>query len=170
VKTFHTDWYAAFVKVGAEDDVKARLEYKVGENLHFLFPKRKLLERKDGVWHEVLRPLFPGYLLINGEIGIKEYYNLKDVPGLWKLLSSGSELLPIPNMEIDPISRLITYGEIIGPSELQEEGGCVHVIDGPLTGMEGRIIKIDRRKGRAKVMMTFLNEARIIDLAVKLLA
>jgi len=166
---FHRDWYAAFVKTGEEERVKARLEYRFKDGLRFLFPKRRLRERKNGQWNDVLRPLFPGYILINGPLGVEEYYKFKKVPGFWRLLSGEGGLVSIPQREIEFIDRLMENGEVIGPSSLYREGGRVRVIDGPLTGMEGRIVKIDNRKGRAKVIITFLNEDRLVDLAVTML-
>jgi hypothetical protein len=35
--------------------------------------------------------------------------------------------------------------------------------------LKGRIIKIDKRKGRARVMLDFLGEGRVIDLGVNIL-
>ena len=43
----------------------------------------------------------------------------------------------------------------IGFSKVFKKGENVTVIDGPLKGLEGMIIKIDKRKGRAKVRMSF---------------
>jgi transcriptional antiterminator NusG len=167
---YNTDWYAAFVETGKEDNVKERLEYRFQNRLRFYVPKRRLRERKDGQWYNALRFLFPGYVLINGQITVDDYYKFKNIPELWRLIANDSELLSIPEREISLISKLMDDGGIIGPSSLCEEGGQVRVVDGPLTGMEGQIMKIDRRKGRAKIKMAFLGEERFIELAVNLLA
>lgn len=166
---YHSDWYAAFVETGQEDNIKMRLEYRFKDRLHFYVPRRKLRERKDGQWHDVLRTLFPSYVLINGEIGMDEYYEFKNIPGLLKMLLSNGELISIPICEMDFISHLMAGGDIIGPSKLVEEGGHVRVTDGPLLGMEGYITKIDHRKGRVKVKMTFLGEERVMDFAANIL-
>ena len=163
-----SDWYAAFVYTGEEEKVKNYITSRFNE-LRCFVPKRKLRERKQGKWHDVLRPLFPGYVLINGEIDIKDYYILKEIPGLCKVLCTGKDLLPIPKWEIRPICRLVNQGEVIGLSEIEEIGGQIRVIAGPLTGFEGSIVKIDRRKGRAKVRLDFLGEARLVDLAVDII-
>ena len=167
---FEREWYAAFVGTGKEDKVKACLNYYFSDAFRFFVPKRQMRERKKGKWSNVLRTLFPGYVLINGSMDVEDYYNFKNVPGMWKLLGVDEELLPIPEWEVGQITRFISRGEIIGPSDLkEEEGGQVRVVAGPLTGMDGQIIRIDRRKGRAKVKMLFMGEERIIDFAVNLL-
>jgi transcriptional antiterminator NusG len=43
------------------------------------------------------------------------------------------------------------------------------VISGPLSGLEGRIIKADKRKGRAKVKLDLYGDSFCIDLAFEVL-
>ena len=164
-----SNWYAAFVETGKEDDVKTRLEYRFHDNIEFYVPKRELKERKGGVWRKTIKTLFPGYILIKGHLNTEDYYKFKNIPNLWKLLLCGKEILPIPYDEIRIISRFIDDGEIIGISNVWEENGQVKVKDGPLKGMEGSIVKIDRRKNRAKVKISFLGQDRLIDLSINLL-
>lgn len=163
------NWYALFVLTGEEDNVKERLLYRFQDKFRIIVPKRKLRERKGGAWHDIIRVLFPGYVLIHGQIDIEEYKGFRDVPGLIKLLCSGYEPLKIVDHEIDIISRLVINDDIIGFSEVLMENGVVQVIDGPLLSMEGQIVSIDKRKGRAKVRLHFLGEERTVELGVSLL-
>jgi transcriptional antiterminator NusG len=162
-------WHALFVTTGDEDKVKERLQYRFKDgDLRIIVPKRKLKERKDGKCETRIRTLFPGYVLLNGCISLDEYRLFKGVPGLIKPLGDRSGLLPIQEHEINVISRLICNDEIIGPSSVFMEGGCVVVIDGPLLGMGGLIESIDRRKGRAKVRLNFIGEPRLVELSVSM--
>lgn len=163
-------WYAAFVETGSEDKVKLRLEYRLHDKLFFYVPKRKLRERKGGVWHDKCHTLFPGYVLINGIIEPDDLCNFKNIPEFWRILNSNGQPLTILPSEIEFINSLMADGEVIGPSSLFYEGGQAKIIDGPLKGFEGQIIKIDRRKGRAKVKMSFLGEEREIELSVNVIA
>ena len=166
---FNSNWYAVFVKSGQENKVKERLEYRFEDKFRIIVPKRKLRERKGGVWSYVIRPLFPGYVLVNGDIDVEEYYGFKNVPGLFKLLCSGREPARIEPYEMEVISKLICNSEIIGFSNVLMENGKVIVVDGPLVSMEGRILKINRRKGRAQVMLNFMGEPRIVELGINVL-
>lgn len=167
---FASDWYAAFVETGKEDNVRERLEYRFQDRLDFYVPKRRLRERKGGIYHDVVRTLFPGYVLVNGKIGMDEYYGFKNIPGLWRLLKDEENLLSIAPKEAEIINKLISDSVVIGPSTIYKEGSRVRVISGPLCGMEGYIIKVDSRKGRARVRLPFLGEERITDLAVNMLS
>ena len=163
------NWYALFVETGKEDDVKKQMERRFEEKFRLLVPKRKLIERKGAVWSNVIRTLFPGYVLLNGDIGVEEYYQFKGMPGLIKLLRSGYDPLRIEYEEIGTISKLTYNNEIIGLSNVLMENGKVTVIDGPLQSLEGLIVSINRRKGRAKVRLGFLGEERTVELGVSVL-
>lgn len=163
------NWYALFVMTGEEDKVKERLIYRFGEsNLRILVPKRRMRERYKGNWEIKLRTLFPGYVLLNGSVNIEVYNKFRGVPGLIRPLKDSTGLTEIPRNEITVLSRLICDNEIIGSSNVYVEGGRIVVIDGPLLGMEGFIESIDRRKGRVKVRLNFIGEARLVELSVSM--
>ena len=54
--TYCDDWYALFVVTGEEEKVKKRLDYRLQGDLRIIVPKRKLRERRNGQWHNVIRP------------------------------------------------------------------------------------------------------------------
>ena len=186
-------WYVLFVVTGQEEYVKESLYYrfkKIENDIQFVVPKIVKPERKQGVLKEVEKTLLPGYVLIEGEIGVDEYYMLKSIPGLVKLLrpekiltkASGLEhvkeiydnpkqyFAAIPEDEITILGLILKNGETIGVSTiLLEEGDKIRVVEGPLLGMEGVISKIDFRKSRAKVKLTLLGSERMVDFAIKVL-
>jgi len=43
------------------------------------------------------------------------------------------------------------------------------IVDGPLMGLEGRIIKVDKRKKRAKVKLNLYDDSFAIDLAFEVM-
>lgn len=160
-------WYALFVLTGEEDHVKERLEYRFrNSKFKFIVPKRKLMERKKGKWEEKVRTLFPGYILVNGYIGVEEYYLFAGIPGLLGVLKDTSEPLEVPKQDIVVLKKLICNGEIIEHSSVLVESDKVVVVDGPLLGLEGLILSIDKRKGRAKLRLNFACEPRLVDLSV----
>ncbi len=163
------NWYALFVLTGEEENVKERLKYRFRDELRILVPKRKLRERKRGKWIHCIKTLFPGYILINGDLSVEQYYRLKGVPGLLMLLRNGYEPLKISQEEMVILNRLICNDETIGFSSVLVENGRVAVIDGPLVSQEGIIVSVDHRKGRAKVKLNFLGEPRLVDLGISVL-
>lgn len=163
-------WYALFVECGKEDHVKERLQHKlINTNMKVFVPKRKMRERKNGKWDYRIRTLFPGYVLLNGSLGVDEYYEMKGTPGIIKLLRDKDGPMEIREEEINVIGRLITDNDTIGISDVFVENGNVTVTDGPLLGMDGIIESVNKRKGRVKVRINFIGEQRLIELSVNML-
>lgn len=163
------NWYALFVGTGQEEKIKEKLIYKFEDSLRFVIPKRKLKQRRAGKWFFIEKNLFPGYILINGQINVEDYYSFKEVPGIFKLLKSEEGPIVIPQEEIEFFLRFSCSKDIIDISDAFIEGDIINVVDGPLVGMEGNIIKVDKRKGRAKVSLCFLGEERTIDFGINIL-
>ena len=162
------EWYVLFVSTNQEEKVKKILEEQIGNEYKFIVPTRELKERKDGKWKAIKRKLFPGYVLIKGIMNIDVYYKLKKVPGIIKLLASESDILTVDEKELRVLKILLDNdGNNIGISLLYKENDGVRIISGPLVGLEGQIMKVDYRKGRAKVSLRFMNEERIVELGIE---
>lgn len=162
-------WYALFVKTGEENRVKERLDFRFGGDPAVKIPKKIIKERKNGKWYRRIRNLFPGYIFIHGVMDESNYEKLKRVPGLYKLLCTDREPVQIPPREIEVFSHLFDDDDTIQESDIFMEGDKITIVSGPLTSLQGRILKIDKRKGRARVILEFLGEERIIDLGVNIL-
>lgn len=159
-------WYALFVITGEEDKVRDRIHFRLKDDIKALVPKRQLRERKGGKWEYKLRTLFPGYVLLKGQMNKYKYSLIRDVPGVIKLLQDKDGPQEISEQEIRLISRLTYDNEIIGISSVFIQGGIVTVIDGPLLGMEGYIMSMDKRKGRVKVVLNLMGEQRTVELSI----
>jgi transcriptional antiterminator NusG len=164
-------WYALFVVTGKEEKVRERILSKLKDkSIQVIIPQRHIRLKKKGIWEYRTRKLLPGYILLNSNMGVKEYYSLQDLPGLLEGLKDGCKLYEMDEQETGVILTLIRYGETIGSSyiELSETDGVI-VIDGPLLGLEGLIESVNKRNGRARVRLNFLGETRIIELGVSIL-
>lgn len=163
------EWHGIFVVTGDEDKVKERIQYRLQEDYTVVVPKRKLKLRKGGIWRAETKVLFPGYVLINGDINTDIYYRLKNIPSILKLLKTGTTVAPIDSREMAVLSKLICNSEEIGFSSVLLENGRVRVVDGPLFSLEGIILSIDHRKERARIRLNFLGEERTVDLGISFL-
>lgn len=163
-------WQAVFVLTGHEEIVKEKIEYALqGTPIRAVVPKRYIRERRGGMWHDVIRPLFPGYILLQGEIGIPEYYQLKSVPGIVRCLKDNKEFYIIHPEEIQVINHLMCNGDLIGISTAYQKDDKIIITEGPLLGKEGLIIAVDRRKGRARVKLSLLGDERTVDLSLRII-
>ena len=133
--------------------------------LKIFWPRRSLRIRKNGKWHDTLASIFPGYLFLQiDEVDTELYWELKKIPGFIRFLKDNHNITPLPDREAEIISRLIRFGEVIEKSIITfKENNKIHVIDGPLKGLEGIIIKVDKRKGRAKIKLDLYKESYLVD-------
>lgn len=164
------DWYALFVKTGREEIIQTWLNfYFKKSDLHCVVPKRKLSERKKGKVYQVVKKMFPGYVLIYTEMNTHSYKKIINIPNLIKILNYNTYYSCIEQKEIQPILDLIGNGEVIDYSKIYFENSKVFVKSGPLHGMEGIIKKVDKRKNRAKIQIDFMGTQKMIDLGIEVL-
>ncbi len=162
-------WYALFVETGQEERLKQLINTVYpDEDIKILIPKRKLKERRQGKTHEVVKKLFPGYVLIKTVMAINMYYRLSKLPMVYSILKDECEPVPIRDEEMAVILALTSEGDTIGFSEVYREGDRITVVSGPLKGLEGIIEKFDARKKRIKVRIRFMGKERRIDLGAHL--
>ena len=133
--------------------------------IRFFWPRRSLRIKKKGKWRDSLATIFPGYIFIEAvEIGAGEYKILKGVPGFSRFLKSNQDIRRLPAAEARVLARLMSLGEVVKKTLVSfDENNRIQIVEGPLKGMEGRIVKVDRRKGRAKVKLDLYEEAFLVD-------
>jgi transcriptional antiterminator NusG len=162
-------WYALFVETGQEEKLKQLINTVYpDDDIKILIPQRKLKERRQGKTYEVVKKLFPGYVLINTVMAVDMYYRISKLPMVYSILKDESEPVPIRDEDMAVILALTSRGDTIGFSEVYKEGDRIVVVDGPLKGLEGIIERFDARKNRIKVCIQFLGNEKCIDLGAHL--
>lgn len=136
------------------------------------WPRRRLMIRRKGVRVPSLAPIFPGYLILETTFLSAELIGVfRGVTGFVRFLRSTQSPEPVGARDAEVLRSLLGHGEIIGPSKVTfDENNRIVVREGPLQGMEGRIIKVDRRRGRARVRLDMYEESFQIDFGFELLA
>lgn len=167
-------WYVIFVETGYEDEF-CRYTNKINNQRHkeiqynLLVPKRKIFERKQGIRREVVKTMFPGYVLLETEFISKFFLKARSSPHVIRFLRVDSCFLEVRKEEIRQILKMSDSGGLIDISKGFIENDKVKIVEGPLLGMEGVITKIDKRKGRAKVKFTLSERDLLIDLGIEIL-
>lgn len=131
----------------------------------FHWPRRKLRLRRGGRWVDSVASIFPGYLFLETERVIPEHYlRLSGVPGFLRFLASNDNILPLSPEDQEIVRHFLSFGSVVGTSRvLFDEDKRITVLAGPLKGLEGRIVKVDRRKGRAKVRLDMFRDSFLVD-------
>lgn len=158
------NWYVLHVVTGKEEGIGLRIR---GLGMGALIPKRRMRERKNGIWRIRERTLFPGYVFIYSSMDAAAFHAIKQVPGILRILGDTYGPQPLKQEEVNHILRLSGDGTPLEISKVLAEGAGITVLSGPLRGMEGKIIKLDLRRCRAKVNIDLMGEPRVVELGVE---
>ena len=159
-------YYALHIRTRAEDDYLARAKAVFDENeVQLIWLRRSLKIKRRGEWIETLAPIFPGYLFVEAEDMTPELYmKFRRIPGFFRFLNSNDNIVPLSPDDRDLVSYFLTFGQVVDKSTVYfDNGNRIRVISGPLKELEGKIIKVDRRKGRAKVRLDMFTQSFLID-------
>jgi transcriptional antiterminator NusG len=131
-----------------------------------IWPRRSLIVKKLGRKIEALAPLYPGYLFWETEgLSSDSLLILKKIPGFIRFLKRGDDISPLTGPERDILAGLLTDGDMIRRSKVEfSEDSRIRVIEGPLKMLEGQIVRVDKRKGRARVILSLHGRCLEVDL------
>lgn len=134
-----------------------------GQSLRW--PRRNLRIRKGGQWRDSVAPIFPGYLFLQADdVPPELYWQMKRLPGFLRFLKDNQHIEPLGPRDREILLHFLSYGEIVDRSKVVfDENRRIRVISGPLKSLEGKIVKVDRRKGRARVALELYEDAFLID-------
>jgi transcription antitermination factor NusG len=138
-------WYAVYVKSRTEK--KAETELRLMEIETYLPIQRKLRQWSDRKkWVEM--PLISGYLFVR--ISRKEYDPVLQSNYVVSYVRFEGKAATIPDNQIDYLKLMLKQDnlDIEITRESFEPGQLIEVIDGPLIGLRGKLIRI---KGKNKV-------------------
>lgn len=121
----------------------------------------------------VLVKCFPGYLFVitpnPNELAKRLYF----IEGYTKLLKDGqTSYMPLQPMEVELLEHLLGNREdhVIDKSTVEiQEGKIVRVIDGPLYGFQGKVIKINVHKRIAIVETQLVGQTTTVKLGLDIL-
>jgi len=169
------NYYSIQVKTRSENKF-----IKLLKNLHpeitfpLYFPQRRLDIRKQGKLRSSLSGVFPGYVFIEAESDdeiINYQWEFRRTEGFYRFLKSNQDITALNGQDLELVLHFIkNTGAVAGSSKVYfDENSRIVVVEGPLAGLEGRIIKVDKRKRRAKVSLDLYNDSFAIDLAFEVI-
>ena len=163
-------WYVVQVRTGDELKIADRLQHEVrlaDEKIFVpLFERRKCIR---GEWTKVTMPLFPGYIFIETDDVEDMHLRIRKLNVFTKVLKTGDIYTPISEEEEEFLRNLIGEDHIARQSVGIIEGDKVIVMEGPLYGLEGSIIKINRHKRIAFIKADFMGGPREIKVGLEII-
>ena len=161
------EYYCLLVKTGEEEKFKGTALEKLSLTdftVDFYFFQRSLKTNQGKVFEN---PLFPGYIFFSTEQLVPELMMiLKKVKGFIRFLIDNTNPIKIVGRQLEELRIFIRNGEHWGISKVEFlPGKNVRAISGPLVGLEGKIYKVNKKRGRVTIMTSLSPDGRKIDLA-----
>jgi transcription antitermination factor NusG len=140
-------WYAAYTSAHHEKRVAEQLERRSVESFLPLYDSvRRWKDRRV----RLQMPLFPGYVFVR--ISARDRLKVQQVPGVAHLVGFGGQLTPVPEEDIQAIRACLAGPNKVQPHRYLTRGQRVRVLNGPLTGLNGIIV---RQKKQTRFVISF---------------
>ncbi len=164
-------WYVVHAYSGFEKKVantlKERIELtgmqdKFGE---ILVPTEEVIEMRGGQKRRSERKFFPGYVLVEMELGDDTWHLVKDTPRVMGFIGGKADKpAPITKAEANAILQRVESGEAPKPKTLFEPGEMVRVIDGPFNDFSGVVEEVNYEKSRLHVAVLIFGRSTPVEL------
>ena len=159
--------YCIMVKTGSDEKFKEAEERKLAafgtSAQKFYFFKKQMCTRSGDNFME---PLFPGYVFMETPVLERSAIEvLKNVNGFYHFLFDNTKPQKLQGSDLTYYSIFRSEGEVLGISHTRfDENQRISIIDGPLLGLEGKIIRVNRRCHRVTVEISLFGYSKKVDL------
>jgi transcriptional antiterminator NusG len=162
-------WYVLHTYSGYENKVKKTIESKVDARdladrvYEIVVPTQEEIEIRQGQRHNVMKKVFPGYVLVRMELDEETWYELRNTPGVTGFVSSQNKPVQLTEEEAQNVLK----GMTAEPPKVKIQfaiGDTVRIIDGPFADFRGEIDEINNEKGKIKVLVSFFGRETPVEL------
>ena len=160
------EYYCAMVLSGQEKSVKEAATLATKEmypEAQFYTFERRLFTKKRG-WFDA--PLFPGYIFFTVSHLTPDFFEtIRKIKGFCRILRENTKPTQISGQSLEELKVFIRNGEHWGVSKVQFlPGQKITAISGPLVGLEGNIVAVNKKKKQITVQSTLTNDGKRFDL------
>ena len=162
-------WYVLHTYSGYEDSVawnlKQRIESMGMQDKIFdsIVPKEKKIKIRDGKRTTVEEKIFPGYVLVNMIVTDDSWYVVRNTPNVTGFIGFGVRPTPLAKPELDEIFRRMSVEEPTVEIDLKVDD-LVRIEDGALKNFEGKIVDVDAKKGKIRVLVSMFGRETPVTL------
>lgn len=163
-------WYVIWTITRNEQDVLdwIGVTFNPDKYLRAWIPQKKVFWRDDGVKSVKLKPAFPGYVFIDTADPQYVHERLRGYSNYIGVLKNSEGYAPVSESEQRIISHFTGEDGAVDMSLGVIINGELNILDGPLKGMENRIVKINRHHRTAYVKFDrLLGEERILTFGLE---
>ena len=154
-------WFAVWTHSHCEQLVHDQL---AGKGFRMFLPTMRTWSRRAGKQRLIPVPMFQSYLFINHAIDKRSYVEILNTRGVVRILGARwDELLPVADAEIDALRRIQDADVPVLPHAYLREGQRVRIHEGPLTGVEGVLVRSRPNRGVLVLSVDLLRQSVALE-------
>ena len=168
-------WYAVQTTSGHENKVRMLIQRKIDadtaaaesrEVRQALVPTEQVVEIKNGKKVTVEKKVFPGYVLVEMQLGEETMHMINAIQGVIKFVGKDRDPQPLRD---DEVKRLL--GQVVEEEEAEPKeeipfliGQAVAITDGPFTDFNGTVEDVMADKGKVRVSVSLFGRPTSVEL------
>lgn len=168
-------WYAVQTTSGHENKVRTLVQRKIDADpaapearaiRQALVPTEQVVEIKNGKKVTVERKVYPGYVLVEMELGEDTLHTINAIQGVIKFVGKDRHPQPLRDDEVKRLLGGAAEEEIVEPKEEIPflVGQAVAITDGPFTDFNGTVEDVMPDKGKVRVSVSLFGRPTSVEL------
>jgi len=154
-------WYCIHTRSRHEEVVYERFADK---RIEAFLPKLEVWSRRKDRRKKIQKALFPGYLFVHDPLDPHHRLEILKTPGVVKILGNEKGPVPVPESQIESIKTILDGKSAVTPFPYLREGQLVRVVEGPLKGSEGFLLKIKEGKEKLIISVDLLQRSVAVEI------
>ncbi|RME23317.1 MAG: UpxY family transcription antiterminator [Deltaproteobacteria bacterium] len=136
-------WYAVHTRSRHEQKAQQELSRK---GFEVFLPQVWGWSRRRDRRKRIKKALFPGYLFVRTPLLPGVRLSIIQSKAVVRILEVRQRPVPVPERVVESVRLLVEGSSDAGPHPLVNEGKLVQVVEGPLAGAVGRVVRVRRRR------------------------
>jgi transcription antitermination factor NusG len=154
-------WYALYTRSHCEQLVYNQL---MAKGFQAFLPKLDIWSRRAGQQHLVPMPMFSNYLFLRHAMDKTSYIEVRQARGLVRILGERWDHLGVvPEADILAIQKVLQAHLPVLPHPYLQEGQRVRIMEGPLAGAEGILLRHRPEKGLMVLSVDLLHRSIAVE-------
>jgi transcription antitermination factor NusG len=155
-------WHALWTRSHCEQLVHDQLHAKGFETF---LPTLPTWSRRAGVKRLIPLPMFPSYLFVHDSMTKAAHVEMLKTRGVVRLLGANWDLLtPVADDEIEALRRIAGTEMTVMPHPYLHEGQRVRITHGPLSGVEGILVRTRPKQGMLVLSVDLLRQSVAVEI------